>query len=70
MEIPSLLLLDEPLNGLDKQGVSDMCALFAELRDQGLTIFLASHSVEDIDVLCDSVVELDHGKISVVRCGR
>lgn len=55
---------------LDKQGVSDMRALFAALRDQGLTILLASHSAEDIDVLCDTVVELDHGKLSVVRCGR
>lgn len=70
MESPSLLLLDEPMNGLDKQGVSDMRALFAELRDQGLTILLASHSAEDIDVLCDTVVELDHGKLSAVRCGR
>ena len=70
MESPSLLLRDEPMNGLDKQGVSDMRALFAKLRDQGLTILLASHSAEDIDVLCDTVVELDHGKLSVVRCGR
>jgi len=60
---PDLLLLDEPMNGLDNRGVEDMRALFAELREQGKTILLASHSNEDIHMLCDTVVELDNGTI-------
>lgn len=68
MEDPELLLLDEPMNGLDNQGVEDMRRLFAELREQGKTILLASHSNEDIHTLCDTVCELDHGQI-IARIG-
>lgn len=63
MEDPELLLLDEPMNGLDNQGVEDMRGLFSELRERGKTILLASHSNEDIRTLCDTVCELDHGQI-------
>lgn len=64
MEDPELLLLDEPMNGLDNQGVEDMRRLFGELREQGKTILLASHSNEDIRTLCDTVYELDHGRVT------
>lgn len=63
MEDPSLLILDEPMNGLDKDGVADMRVLFRALRNEGKTILLASHSAEDIDLLCDAVYELDNGKM-------
>ena len=63
MEDPELLLLDEPMNGLDNQGVEDMRGLFAELRERGKTILLASHSNEDVRALCDTVCELDHGRV-------
>ena len=63
MERPSLIILDEPMNGLDKEGVEDMRTLFARLRDEGRIILLASHTAEDIDILCDSVYELDKGAI-------
>ncbi|HEY4554559.1 MAG TPA: ATP-binding cassette domain-containing protein [Bacillaceae bacterium] len=63
MEDPEILILDEPMNGLDNQGVNDMRKLIQELRNQGKTIILASHGKEDIEILCDSVYELDHGKI-------
>ena len=63
MENPELLILDEPMNGLDNQGVEDMRGLFAELRGRGKTILLASHSNEDIRALCDTVCELDHGRV-------
>ena len=63
MEDPSLLILDEPMNGLDHQGVSDIRKLLLDLKEQGKTILLASHSREDIAVLCDTVTEMDHGKI-------
>jgi ABC-2 type transport system ATP-binding protein len=61
MENPSLLILDEPLNGLDKHGVAQMRALIHELREQGKTILLASHNQGDIDELCDTVCEMDGG---------
>ena len=63
MEGQDILILDEPMNGLDNQGVEDMRALFLRLKDEGKTILLASHSKDDIRFLCDTVVELDHGKI-------
>ena len=63
LENPPLLLLDEPMNGLDNQGVEDIRKLLMNLREQGKTILLASHSHEDIAILCDTVTELDHGRI-------
>ncbi|MCJ7840776.1 ATP-binding cassette domain-containing protein [Lederbergia sp. NSJ-179] len=63
MEDPDILILDEPMNGLDNQGVADMRKLLLELKDKGKTIILASHGKEDIEILCDTVHELDHGKI-------
>ncbi|MDC3424447.1 ATP-binding cassette domain-containing protein [Aquibacillus sp. 3ASR75-11] len=63
MEEPDILILDEPMNGLDNQGVEDMRKLLLGLKDQGKTIILASHGKEDIAILCDTVHELDHGHI-------
>lgn len=63
MEDPDILILDEPMNGLDNQGVEEIRKLLLELRDQGKTIILASHSKEDIEILCDTVHELDRGEI-------
>lgn len=67
MENPSILILDEPLNGLDKSGVAHMRDLIKGLRGQGKTIILASHNQLDIDELCDTVCEMDAGVMSVVR---
>ena len=64
MENPDILILDEPMNGLDKQGVEEMRSLFSELRDQGKTILLVSHSGEDISSLCDTVCEMDRGNLT------
>lgn len=61
MEDQSILLLDEPMNGLDNQGVEEMRDLFMALREQGKTILLASHNRDDIEILCDEVYEMDHG---------
>lgn len=63
MEDPDILILDEPMNGLDNQGVADIRKLLLELRNQGKTIILASHGKEDIKILCDTVHELDRGKV-------
>lgn len=67
MEDPALLILDEPMNGLDKDGVSDMRQYLLALKERGKTILIASHSAEDIDVLCDTVYEMDKGKLCQVR---
>ena len=67
MEDPDILILDEPMNGLDKDGVKDMRQYLLDLKEQGKTILIASHSAEDIDVLCDTVVEMDKGALSVIR---
>lgn len=67
MEDPDLLILDEPMNGLDKDGVADMRKYLLELKEQGKTILIASHSAEDIEVLCDTVCEMDKGVLTKVR---
>lgn len=67
MEDPSILILDEPLNGLDKHGVADMRALIKSLKAEGKTILLASHNQSDIDELCDTVCEMDAGIMTVIR---
>lgn len=67
MEDPDILILDEPMNGLDNDGVADMRGYLSDLRSQGKTILLASHSHEDIDVLCDTVYEMDKGRLTKIR---
>ena len=67
MENPELLILDEPMNGLDKDGVKEMRQYLLDLKAQGKTILIASHSAEDIDVLCDTVCEMDKGRLEVIR---
>ena len=67
MENPSLLILDEPFNGLDKNGVAHMREVIKGLREQGKTIILASHNQMDIDELCDTVCEMDAGVMTMVK---
>ena len=67
MEDPSILILDEPFNGLDRHGVKEMRELIRELRDRNKTILLASHNQADIDELCDTVCEMDAGVMAMVR---
>ena len=61
MEDPEILMLEEPMNGLDNDGVQHIRALLLELKAQGKTILLASHNHEDIAALCDTVHEMDGG---------
>ncbi len=63
MEEPKILLLDEPLNGLDNEGVEEMRKVLLKQKEQGKLIIIASHSKEDIDILCDEIFRFDHGKI-------
>lgn len=67
MEDPDLLILDEPMNGLDKDGVNEMRNYLLDLKAKGKTILIASHSAEDIEVLCDSVREMDKGMITKLK---
>ena len=64
MENPSLLILDEPLNGLDKDGRKHIRTVIKQLRDQGKTILLASHDQIDIGEMCDTVCRIDSGHLS------
>lgn len=61
MEDPDILILDEPMNGLDKNGVQEMRELFEQMKEAGKLIILASHNREDIDILCDEVYEMENG---------
>ncbi len=66
MEDPALLILDEPFNGLDQQGVADMHTLLKDLRAQGKTILLTSHYAQDIDTLCDTISRMEAGTLQKV----
>lgn len=63
MEDPQILLLDEPMNGLDKNGVAEIRRLLWELKEQNKTIVLVSHNQEDIRVLCDEIYEMEEGTL-------
>lgn len=60
MENPDLIILDEPMNGLDKHGIRLVKELLGQLKEQGKTILLSSHYAEDMEV-CDEVYEMDEG---------
>ena len=51
--------MDEPFNGLDKAGVSQMRELLKDLKKQGKAILLASHNAQDIEEVCDDVHEME-----------
>ena len=63
MESPDILILDEPMNGLDQSGVNEMRDILSSLAKEGTTIIMANHNSEDIELLCDTVCEMELGKI-------
>ena len=67
MEDPQVLVLDEPMNGLDKHGVEDVRKLLLQLKEQDKTILIASHNAEDIRLLCDEVYEMEGGVLTKVK---
>lgn len=67
MEDPQILILDEPFNGLDKDGVRDIHELLQRQKAQGKTIILASHSATDIQQACDVVYEMTNGSLHLVN---
>lgn len=70
MENPSFLILDEPLNGLDKNGIKEMRNFFLEMKNSGKIILMASHNKYDMEVLCDELYELEAGKLVYVKLER
>ena len=63
MEDPDILILDEPFNGLDKEGVREIRQIIVELKVAGKTIMLTSHNSEDIKLLADEVWEMEAGRL-------
>jgi len=64
---PQLLILDEPMNGLDPAGMHDMRDMIRSLVDEGRTVVLSSHLLDEVQRTCDSVAIVDHG--NVIRQG-
>jgi ABC-2 type transport system ATP-binding protein len=60
---PSLVILDEPLGGLDPLGRKDIRDVILRLREEGKTVFLSSHILQDIEMICDRVAILVGGRI-------
>jgi ABC-2 type transport system ATP-binding protein len=60
---PSLLLLDEPTVGLDPQAARDLRERILQLRDEGRTVLLTTHYMEEADQLCDRIAIVDHGRV-------
>ncbi|WP_409068435.1 ABC transporter ATP-binding protein [Clostridium sp. FAM 1755] len=61
MEKPRLLILDEPMNGLDEEGVKEVRALLLKLKEESVTILICSHNSKDIRELCDYIYRMDNG---------
>jgi ABC-2 type transport system ATP-binding protein len=60
---PELLILDEPTNGLDPQGITEVRELLLGLHREGTTIFLSSHLLPEVEQLCSRVGVLDRGRL-------
>jgi ABC-2 type transport system ATP-binding protein len=60
---PQLLILDEPMNGLDPAGMHEMREMLRSLADEGRTIVLSSHLLDEVERTCDQVAIVDHGKV-------
>ena len=60
---PKLLMLDEPTNGLDPAGIQEVRALLRQLADNGATIFVSSHLLSELEMICDQLVMLREGKV-------
>ena len=63
---PALLFLDEPTPGLDAQSTRDIQAIIRQLNDEGTTVFLTTHQIEEANQLCGRVAIISHGKIAAI----
>ena len=62
---PNLLILDEPTNGLDIEGIIEIRTLIKNLAMQGIAILISSHNLNEIDKLCNKIIAIQQGKIVV-----
>jgi ABC-2 type transport system ATP-binding protein len=60
---PELLILDEPMNGLDPAGMHEMREMIRSLADEGRTVMLSSHLLDEVERTCDGVAIVDHGRV-------
>jgi ABC-2 type transport system ATP-binding protein len=60
---PELLILDEPMNGLDPGGILEFRTMIAELTGEGRTVFLSSHLLDEVEKTCDAAAVIDRGRI-------
>ena len=60
---PKVLILDEPVNGLDPAGIHEVRNLLRSLADSGISIFVSSHILSELEVIADYLVVVDHGKV-------
>ena len=60
---PKLIILDEPLSGLDPIGRKELKDIIVQLRDEGKTVFFSSHIISDVEEICDSVIFLKDGEV-------
>ena len=60
---PELLILDEPMNGLDPAGMHEMRTMIASLAGEGRTVVLSSHLLDEVERTCDAVAIVDHGRM-------
>lgn len=65
MENPHILILDEPMNGLDENGVREIRKLLLNLKSRERVIIIVSHNAENINSLCDEVYEMDGGVLTI-----
>ena len=63
LRTPRLLILDEPTNGLDPQGIREVRELLLELNAAGATVFVSSHLLAEVDQLCTRVGVVDRGRL-------
>lgn len=67
MEVPDLIILDEPTNALDEAGIELIRNIILSEKERGATVLLASHNMEDINLLCDRKFKINDGKLEEVR---
>ncbi|MFB0844912.1 ABC transporter ATP-binding protein [Paenibacillus oleatilyticus] len=63
---PKLLILDEPTNGLDPQGIKELREFIRQLAESGLSLFISSHLLSEIQQMCDRVAIISHGEVITV----
>lgn len=64
-EKPDIILLDEPTNAIDEEGITEVRNILLEEKERGALIIIASHNTQDLDILSDSIIKMDNGKLFV-----